>query len=70
MNVSSQLLGYNALALEICLTITCGILQPTGVVTMTVKVLYNNYNMCTHDLSDMYAYICPWPQGRAENIAT
>ena len=36
------------------MTITCGI-QPTNVVTMVMKVLHNSCNMCTLDLSDMYA---------------
>ena len=34
--------------------ITCGI-QPTNVVTMVMKVLHNSCNMCTLDLTDMYA---------------
>ena len=37
-------------------TITCGI-QPTGVVTMTMKVLHNTCNMYIRDLSDMNAFI-------------
>ena len=36
------------------MTITCGI-QPTNVVTMVMKVLHNSCNMCTLDLTDMYA---------------
>ena len=39
---------------QISVTITCGI-QPTNVVTMAVKVLHNSCNMCTLDLTDMYA---------------
>ena len=35
------------------MTITYGI-QPTGVVTMAMKVLHNSYNMC---LPDMYAHV-------------
>ena len=37
-------------------TITCGI-QPTGVVTMEMKVFHNTCNMCIHDLSDINALI-------------
>ena len=40
------------------MTITCGI-QPTGIVTMAMKVLHNTCNMCTLDLPDMNALI-PW----------
>ena len=36
------------------MTITYGI-QPTNVVTMVMKVLQNSCNMCTLDLTDMYA---------------
>ena len=35
------------------MTITCAI-QPTGAVTMAMKVLHNTCNMCIHDLPDMY----------------
>ena len=42
-------------------TITCGI-QPTGVVTMEMKVFHNTCNMCIHDLPDMNALI-PWALG-------
>ena len=40
------------------MTITCRI-QPTGVVTMALKVLHNicNMHMCSCDLPDMYALI-------------
>ena len=31
------------------MTITCGI-QPTGIVTMAMKMLHNTCNMCIHDL--------------------
>ena len=34
--------------------ITCGT-QPTNIVTMVMKVLHNSCNMCTLDLSGMYA---------------
>ena len=37
-------------------TITCGI-QPTGVVTMEMKVLHNTCNMYIHDLPDINALI-------------
>ena len=58
MNISSQFLNYNASAICTCnqqtsVTITCGI-QPTGVVTMTIKVSHNTCNMCICDLPDMY----------------
>ena len=36
------------------MTITCGI-QPTNVVTVIMKVLHNGCNMCTLDLTDVYA---------------
>ena len=36
------------------MTITCGS-QPTGVVTMAMKVTYNTCNMCICDLPDMHA---------------
>ena len=42
------------IALQTSVTITCGI-QLTGVVTMIIKVLHNPFNMCIHDLSNMYA---------------
>ena len=48
MNVSPQLLNYNTLAVmtsQTSVTITCGI-QPTGVVTMAMKVLHNTCNIC------------------------
>ena len=46
MNVSTQLLDYNALATrQISVTINCGI-QPTSVVTMAMKVLHNTCTMC------------------------
>ena len=35
-------------------TITFGI-QSTNVVTITMKVLHNSCNMCTLDMTDMYA---------------
>ena len=41
------------------MTITCGI-QPTNVVTIAIKVLYNSSNLCTIDLTDMYA-LALWP---------
>ena len=50
MNVSTQLLDYNA-----NVTINCSI-QPTGVVTMAMKVLHNTCNMCICDLPDMNAF--------------
>ena len=66
MIVSTQLLDHNALA--ICtynptnsVTITCSI-QPTGVVTMAIKVLHNTCNMCIRDLPDINALI-PWACG-------
>ena len=40
------------------MTITCGI-QPTGVVTMAMKVLHNSCNMYICDMPDMNALI-PW----------
>ena len=39
---------------QVIVTIICGI-QPTIVVTMAMKVLHNRCNMCTLDLTDMYA---------------
>ena len=36
--------------------ITCDI-QPIGIVTMAMKVLYNSYNMCIHDLPSIYSLI-------------
>ena len=36
------------------MTIACGI-QPDGVVIVAIEVVYNSYNICSHDLSDMYA---------------
>ena len=59
MNVSTQLLDYNALAVcsynptNKCVTITCGI-QPTGVVTMAMEVLHNICNMGIKDLPDTH----------------
>ena len=41
--------------------ITCGI-QPTGVVTMAMKVLHSSCNMCISDLPNMNALI-PWALG-------
>ena len=38
------------------MTITCGI-QPTGVVTMAMKVLHNTCNMCICDFPDMNVLI-------------
>ena len=38
------------------MTITCDI-QPTGVVTMAMKLLHNTCNMCIRDLPDMSALI-------------
>ena len=37
------------------MTITCGI-QPTGVVTMVMKVLPNCCNKCIYDSPDMYTF--------------
>ena len=66
MNVSTQFLDYNTLAICIynptntnkSVTITYGI-QSTGFVTMAMTVLRNTCNMFIHDLSDMNALI-PW----------
>ena len=61
MNVSPQLLAYNALAVcfyitpHINVTITCSI-QPTSV-TIAMEVLHNSCNMCTCDLPDMHAHV-------------
>ena len=62
MNLSSQLLDYNALLTctyvritpQTSLTITCDI-QPTGIATMAIKVLHNTCNMSFCDFPDMYS---------------
>ena len=62
MNISIELLDCNALVIctynyitpQTSVTITCGI-QPTGVITMAMKVLHNTCNMCICDLPDMDA---------------
>ena len=65
MNVSTQLLDYNALAIcsynpsNKCVTITCGI-QPTGVVTMAMEVLHNRIfliHTCKPSALRLWAYI-------------
>ena len=52
-------------------TITCGI-QPTGVVTMIMKMLYNTCNMCICDFPDMNALVpwacTPWAQTSGKSL--
>ena len=53
-------LQYVLITIQICVTITCSI-QPTGVFTIVMKVLHNNFNMRICDLPDVNFLACsPW----------